>query len=61
MRGYSQASEVASYLESRMSHLTEEKVLQALSYQSDKDRLEVELRKNLIVRLIEKREKAEID
>lgn len=37
-----------------MVGVSEEQVLQALSYTSDKDRLELELRKNLLIRLMEK-------
>jgi hypothetical protein len=53
LRGYTLAQEIAVYLESNLNSFTEEKALLALSYNSDKDKLELELRKLLIMRSVE--------
>ncbi|CDW73498.1 protein cul-1 [Stylonychia lemnae] len=53
LRGYNQASEISQFFESNLDRLNEEMVLQALCYSVDKDKLEFELRKSLIQRVIE--------
>eukprot|EP00347_Sterkiella_histriomuscorum_P020209 403338677 len=56
LRSFNQSHEIALFLEQRLQNLSEEQVLQALSYSVDKDKLEYELRKLLIMRQIENAE-----
>jgi len=55
LRGYNHAFEIAMYIDFLLakSPIDEDLMIQVLSYSSDKDRLELELRKLLITRLIE--------
>lgn len=58
LRSYNHCYEIASFIDSAMvtsSPFSLEKVPLVLTYTSDKDRLEIELRKSLLIRLIEQR------
>ena len=55
LRGYNHAFELAMCIDGMLQHppIDDDLMIQILSYSSDKDRLELELRKLLITRVIE--------
>ncbi len=52
LRGYNHSLEIALYID-KLRKLEETQLIQIISYSSDKDRLELELRKCLLTRMIE--------